>query len=358
MRFGVIIARAWNGLWTKPLWGFMATVAAGVAAVVLLPTFGGYVAVRALDVPGLIGASAQELAGADVFLGIALGMLVGSLVAFPVVVIAQGGLVYLSNAAVSGGAATVAEGWRQGVRLFGRMLGLDLVVWSAASVALAAMSIPLLAAVAAVTGDGGAGAVLGVFALLALLLLAMIPASLLVSGYFAVTTRYAVIGDQTIGRSLGNGWKAFRAAFWRVVLFALVVFAMQYAYSFATSIITTPMQLMMQGSMFMTPEFFADPATFEPDSAAFGPQMSLWFVAIIVVTYLLMVPAYIFQATLWTAFFRVLVGLDPATDAPAGGYAPTPPTPTPPTPPAPMPPMPPAPMPPQPPAPSEGSPYS
>jgi hypothetical protein len=206
--------------------------------------------------------------------------------------------------------------------------------------AIVVIEIPFILVVAlgsAATGEGNPAALIATICCGYPLLFAGIIAIVFVfTGVEALSIRYGLIGGRTFGDAIASGWKAFRVSWKRVVVFALIMVSLAYAWQLLSSIVTLPL-------LFVTLPF-RELTAVSPDPAVLGRFFDglFWVYAVMI---LFQSPFLVFNIVAWTVFFRRLTGLDPiaaptdswsepvappqqpAPDAPAAAFPPAPPQP-------------------------------
>jgi len=358
VRYGQAISSAFTTLKSGALWSFAVSIY-GVVTAVYVGLLGGALAIAG---PARLAELLKHpAANGDAWIGPVL-MLTGAftlamLISIPLTLIMHGGFIHLADEILAGRPVTVGQGWSFGASRMGRTFAIDFVVglitFGATTVAL----IPFMIAVFGLVGATGSGsgsdaltgtAIVGICCGYFFFLLLIVGISMLVSGYEALAIRYGLVGTRTSGAALSAGWQAFKAAWKNVVVFSLIVVGLQYVFSFATSIITVPLQFVL-----LPNQFTASGSTPSLDQL---PQMVTGYSILMLVSIIITVPWMVFRYSLWGAFFRQVTGLDvaggpaaplmppappetPASDAPLGAPvdrdswdAPVPPAPEPPAP--------------------------
>lgn len=336
MRYSDAITRAFRALKSGGLWGFAATASVALLAVVAIPVLAAYFVLGPV-LSGLFNGTSVGtgggLVGAGQAVAASIGFLVGLVLAIPLGLTYHGGLVHLSDEAIAGREARLGDGWSFGARRMGRTFAVDFVVgFTLFLVTLVAM-VPFIVAAALLipasgNSTGGAvGAVVGICGGYLFLFLVILAAGVVIMGWAALAIRYALIGGRTSGDALSSGWRAWRARWKSVVVFALIAIGLQYAYSFVSSIVIVPAELVL-----MPHAFF--PAGQDPSAAV--PELLRGYAVILPLSIALYLPWTVYLQNLWTAFFRQMTGLDvPPQPAPVA-YDPYVPSQTaPPQPPAP-----------------------
>jgi len=323
MKLGEVLGRSFKTLGSGMLWAYGATAFLAVAAPFALVW--GLLAVThaPLRLAGLLDSGPADARMLSAIVTMYATFLLGGLLAFIPMLAARGGLIHASNAALAQHPFTVGECWSFGWRRLGRTLGIELLIGIAYFLAIIVAEIPFFLVIAlgsSVGGDNNPAAVLGTICCGYLLLLAAIVAIMIVYlGVDAISIRYGLIGDRTVGRAISDGWKAFRVAWKKVIVFAVIMLAMAYAWQALTSLVVAPFMFLV----FPLREFIASDVPGPAVMAEFFDSFMWVYVAIIV----LYAPFTLFSAIAWTSFFRQLTGMEPADPAGAVTYPPAPPTP-------------------------------
>jgi len=247
-------------------------------------------------------------------------LLLGGLLAFLPVFAARGGLIHASDAVLAGRAFSVGECWGFGWRRLGRTLGIDLLLGILYMLAIIVAELPFFFLIflgSSVAGEDNPAAMIGSICLGYLFLFgAIIVIMIVYFGVEALSIRYGLIGERTVGKAISDGWKAFRVAWKKVLVFGLIMVGLAYAWQTLTSLVVAPfMFLVMPLGEFM--------GSAGPDPAAMTKFFDsfVWIYAAIIVLY---APFTLFNAVAWTSFFRALTGLDPQEPATAAVYPATP----------------------------------
>ena len=335
MKYSDAIARAFRALRSGGLWGFAVTVSA--AALVLIAGLAAVAyAVAGPRIEALIdmaSGSGTRVPGVGQALAASAGLVLGLILALPLALIYHGGLVHLSDDALAGRATHVGAGWSFGTRRMGRTFAVDFAAGAILFVVLLLAILPVILAFVAIGAASPSSAASDIVAVggvcfgYLLFIVVVLGASLVVSAWESLSIRYALIGGRTSGDALGSGWRAFRARWKSVVLFALILLGMQYGYAFVTSIVLVPIEFVTMPHAFFSAG--------QGDPAQVLPEMLRAYAVILPVAMVINVPWFVFFHNLWTAFFRQMTGLDVPPE-PAFAYVPYPPTqPAPPAPPSP-----------------------
>lgn len=359
MKYTEVLGTAFKSLKSPGLWGFFLT-AYGAIGLVFGVVLGGAWLAGGSGTAALF-ADPAALEGTAPPAGFLTGFFImwgafsaAFLLSLPLLLIMHAGAVHLTNAYQSGGDASVGAGWGAGLKRMGRVLGIDFIAGLVPTLIMAVAFVPLVIVLLAAGGpdqSGAGAAAFGTFCCgLLIWMLVIMLVSLLYQGYEALAVRYGVIGDHTVGSALSSAWQAFKVSWKQVLVFSLMVLGIGYGWSMVTSIITTPLQLVVMPMESYSPNW-------EPTPQQMGRMFSL-MPLLYIVSFLVTLPYYVFLYSAWTAFFRRLTGLDtppmppqawsPAPTGygyapPAPGYPPAPPVAqpgyappsTPPTPPAP-----------------------
>lgn len=315
MKYSDVLGRSFRALKSWPLWAFSLIAVAAVAV-----CFGIAAAlVSVIDTSGLMRlmqVPASEAAMLRSMLRLYAVMIVGGLLALPVMLVVYAGFIHMADSVLAGRPVTAGEGWSFGFRRAGRLLGIEAILYLFYALGMIAVMAPFMALVifgAATSENGGAAGLIGSICLGYLWLFAGIIVLMVVyTGVEGLSTRYGLVGDRKVIDAVSSGWKAFRVRWKNVVVFGLIMVGLMYAWSFVTSIITTPLMLFAMPFSTWTA---SEPS---PDALAGMMDSMLWLYALM---FLLTTPAYIFMAVGWTAFFRQLTGLD---TPPPSYYATTP----------------------------------
>jgi hypothetical protein len=365
MNYTDIINRAFRTLKSGGLWGFVVTVQLALLVMFAVAAGVGFAAsggisgfARMFDVLKLSAVpNPSDFAPLFILYG---ALAVAGILSIPLSLISYGGMIRLTDDAQAGRPVTVGAGWAQGARLIGRVFLVELVFGLITMALFLVSFVPIiLGAVAASRGgdNPGGGAVAGICGGLFLLVIVFF-ALILMGGFEALAVRYAVIGDRTAGDAVGAGWAAFRARFGSVLLLMLILFGFGFAVYIVQTALNYAVQFATMGSMM----FNSSSADFS--STAYLSRFLPAFGLLMLLSTAMSILTRIFGASMWTAFFRQMTGLDPLPQ-PAGPYPMSPygagyyPAPTPPGYVAPMPPTdasqaPPTWMPPTPPQPPAG----
>ena len=318
MKYSDALSKGFATLRSKGLWGFAVTVemaqfalvavVVGAAAFVIGPS-------GIVELLRSLGTGAPP--ASDTWTRIAIlggSLFVAGILTIPLALIAYSGRIHLADEVQAGRPVTVGQGWAFGLSRLGRTFLMGLAALALVTVLLVCAAIPLVAAVVAAAGSREAsgaiiGAVCGGFLLLILLFVAL----LLASSYLSIAIRYALIGDRTAGEALKAGWQAFHVRFKNVVVWGLIMVGL-YTVIY-----------IVQTTLTYAVEFGAKGLRASGGGGATGGALGAG-VAIYVVFYIFaLVVSIVWQvaeASLWTAFFRQLTGLQPVGLLPGQGYAP------------------------------------
>lgn len=323
MKYSDAISRAFRALKSGGVWGFAAS-AAGSMLVVLIVVVGGSVLALGGSLDNLL-AKALPLAtrtnGAGAFIVGFAAFLFALVFVIPLALIYHGGMVRVSDEAISGRGAHVAQGWETGFRRMGRTFGIDFVVGAIVLLAMLVALLPFVLAIVALSGggDNSARAVTGILGICGgylVFLIVIIAVSLVASAWEALSIRYGIIGGRTAGDALGAGWGAFKARWKNVVLFALIALGFQYAYSLISSIILVPAEFVTM------PHVLLSSASSTPDPSVVLPEVARAYAVLIPLSFAIQLPWMVFYYNLWTAFFRQMTGLDVPPQPIQYGYPP------------------------------------
>lgn len=334
MKYSEVLGASFRALKSGVLWLYSLTALAAIAVCFGIVAAGAFSLDlgRAAQAIGGIPAAEVEMIGS--MLRFYATLILGGLLSLPVFIVVYGGMIHMSDAVLAGRPASAGECWRFGMSKFGRLLGIEALLYLFYMLAVFVMFIPIALIVVAVSAAGAAasdeaaiGGLIGGVCLGYLVFFVAIMAVVLVyTGVESLSSRYGLIGDRTLGDAVSSGWQAFRARWKQVVVFGLIVMAITYAWSFATSIVLSPLSLVA-----MPWSTMSNPAA-EPSAAEVAGMMDgmIW---VYMATFVLMLPSYVFMAVAWTAFFRRLTGLEapPVTPVwasfPGSGYPQQPPQP-------------------------------
>ncbi|NTW28063.1 MAG: hypothetical protein HGA39_01685 [Coriobacteriia bacterium] len=325
MNYTELVGKGFKGLKSGTAWGFWATVQAAVLGLYLVLVGA---AVAAAGGPGaletlwnrLIGGVQPSLTMLMPLIVIYAAFVVAALLAIPLRLIGIGGLVHITDEFQSGRKVTVGGAWGWGAGRIGRVFLIQLVLGVAAFLAAILALVPFFIGIASVarTGDAGGGALVGGLCGTSLLMLLMLLVLFFLSAFIEIVIRYAVIGDRGAGSALSAGWKAFRACFKYVFMFLVITYGILLAIGVIDGIVNSIIQAV----------FTASTAMFSSASSDSAQEFGTVLKSIIVTLPVSLAVGFlttILNASLWTAFFRRMTGLDP--DAPRAVYPP-PSTPT------------------------------
>ena len=328
MKYGRAISSAFSTLKSGSLWGFVASIY-GAITLLYVALFGGAIAIvgpsRLVELFNSPGSGGSDWIAPVLLLGGTL--LLAMLLVIPLSLIMHGGLVHLSDEILANRPVTVGQGWSFGASRMRRTFAIDflvgLIVFGVMLVALVPFGISV-AGLAAGSGSGASSGVAfgGICCGYLIFFLFAVATSMLASGYEAVAIRYGLVGTRSAGQAMGAAWQAFKARWKDVVVFSLIVLGLQYTFSFATSIVTGPMQF------FLLPNAFTTGGS--TPSADQLPRFFVGFTVLMIVSIVITVPWVVFQYSLWSAFFRQLTGLEvvvaaPISSEPPSALAPEPP---------------------------------
>lgn len=324
MIYSDILRRAFAGMKSGALWIFMLTATLLRMLVILITTGIVYFGVGTTGFQGMLPAFASGRSAAIVpQIAYSTTVMLAALLALPISLIASGGAAHLSDEVLAGRTATSAQGWSAGLRNFGRVLVITLVIGLLMGVVVAVGFIPLiLGIVAGIAGSARGGSPVSLFAGVCcgyLLFFFVLMFAVFVFGAVqSIAIRYAVIGGRHAGDALSAAWKAFRARLKNVFVFSLIIVGITLVGLVILSVVLIPL------------EFATGIAHFGAAARAtrtFGELIRSNMITTPVVA-LVMLPLTIFIALAWTAFFRQMTGLDvvqppqPVYSPPAVGYAP------------------------------------
>lgn len=322
MKYGDVLGRSFKALGNGGLWAYGASALAVVAAPFVLV----WATITVSGAPRMIGQAlelgAEETQVVGGFAVLYATLLLGGLLAVVPLLIARGGLIHAANAAIAHEPVSVGACWSFGLRSLGRTMGIELGLGLMYLLAIVVAEIPffIFVAMGAASGsEDNMAAFIGSMCFGYLFLFFAIIAIVVVyAGVEALAIRYGLIGGRTFGDAISSGWKAFRAAWKRVVVFGLIMVALAYAWQMLTSVITTPFLFLAMP--------FSELIKDNPDPAALGSFFDgfIWVYAAMIVLY---APFTLFNAVAWTAFFRQLTGLDAVASPPAPTVTPAPPAP-------------------------------
>jgi len=326
------ISRAFRTLKAGSPWGFIASSYAAIVGLFVLALTVGIAALggtaRLVQTFAAISSSSRtptlhEFAPVFVLWALAVGV---SLLSIPIAVAQYGGTIHLTDEIQAGRDARVGDGWAFGFRRFWRVVAVELVIGLITFALVTVVIAPIVTlAVAAAKTNGSAGAVVGLVCGGMLLVLALVFGVLMISGFEAIAIRYALIGDRTAGDALTAGWAAFKARFKNVFAFVLIIVGFAIIFSIAQTVLNYVIRFATIGSL----AFSGSPSGLAPASLSALVSRALPVLVIIYIIELALAAAVrLFQASMWTAFFRQMTGLDVAQPRsgyiPPYGYAPEP----------------------------------
>jgi hypothetical protein len=325
VKYSDAIGRAFKALKHGGLWGFAASAMLSILGVFAVLGGGAYLAVGRGSLGRFFESLSSTSGGVPDFraLIVLMGALfLASLISIPLGLIYHGGTIHLSDEAIAGRPVRVGDGWSFGARRMGRVFAVEFVVGLIATAGVFAAMVPLFAAIIGGFALGSPDKspvpfIAGLCGGYLIFFLIVIAVSLFISAYEALSIRYGLVGERTAGDALGSAWKATRARWKNVVLFALIVLGFQYAYGMVTSLVIVPLEFLLMPGL-----FFPGAGSQNPEQIL--PQMVRFYAVVYPLIFALQLPWVVFLANLWTAFFRQLTGLDVPVPAP---FDPPPPAP-------------------------------
>ena len=325
MNYSDIISRAFRTLKKGSLWGFVvstygATLLLFVAATVFAVLAAGPSLLSLFRGGASSGLVDRMLPSLLAIIGV---FTLALLLAIPLSLIAYGGLIHQTDEAQAGRDASVGDAWRFGARRMGRVFLVELVLGLVAFALTLVGVIPIVLVIAASSGsrNSGAGIVFGVCGG-GLVLLLLVFALWMLGAFEALSIRYALIGDRTASDAIGAGWQAFRARFGNVFMVLLILLAFRLVVGIIQQVLSYALQFAGLGSAGLA-------NTTSPESALRSATTLMRaapiFLIIYLVTFIVALAWRVFDASLWTAFFRQLTGLSqpPAPAYSAYGQPPT-----------------------------------
>jgi len=325
MNYSDIISRSFRTLGRGSIWAFMVSVLGvvflGLAVIMgaALVAAGGSDAVGSL-VSAIRDNSTPDASVVGLFLAFGGALFLFGIFSIPLELIGYGGLIHQTSEVMAGRSATVGGAWSFGARRMGRVFAIEFVIGALALGLILVGTIPLVAGIVAAVGKNAGAGVAGICGGILLLLVAVI-AVIMLGGFEALAIRYALIGDRSAGDALSAGWSAFRARFGSVLAFLLIVFGFSIVVSMVQSFVDFVARFTVLGTsgiMFAPSAEFLSSGEIRSIAAMFAISYVIAFVFGMVLR--------IFQASMWTAFFRQMTGLDAPLPTAAdrySGYTPT-----------------------------------
>ena len=322
MNYSDIITRAFHTLKKGSLWGFVvstygATLLLFVVAAVLGVVGAG---VSISDIFRHASTSSAFWDSARPALALAGALVLAGLLAIPLGLIAYGGLIHQTDEAQAGRDASVGDAWRFGARRMGRVFLVELILGVLGFALTLAVVVPIVLVLvgSSRSNNAGAGLVAGICGG-ALLILLLVFALWMVGAIESLAIRYALIGDRTASDAIGAGWKAFKARFGNVFVLLLILFGFRIVVFFVQSIFNYALEFVAFGTAGLTRSVGS--SALESGQALL--RVAPIFLLIYLVAFIIAMAWQVFAASLWTAFFRQLTGLD-QPPAPAYGAYPQP----------------------------------
>jgi hypothetical protein len=329
MNFGEIIKKAWRITWRyRALW--VLSLFAGISGWTGGGSGGSSSSSSGTDDPASyfdtdISSWLSSLERAiPMILTVILVLLIIGLVWGILGLAARSGLVHAVNEIEEGRTYSLGAAWQVGFDRFWRMVGLGLLLNLPIGVLGLAFTILVLAPIMLplIRGAEPTGAIVApVCGGLAVGIPVLVVVSLILGILYVIATRFVVLYDMGVMQAIGEAWRAFRARTKDHVLMWLVNFGLNVAAGIVFAIPVTLLALAI-----------ALPAFVAGSAGEWSALAGVVVVLVIVILALSLLYTGIwgtFTSSLWTIFFRRLVGMEKpvqptfAAAAPTGwGYAP------------------------------------
>jgi hypothetical protein len=326
VNYSDIISRALRTLKKGGIWGFVASTYGATFAVLIgavaVAFFASGPAETLRAIGGLGQTSAPSLSTLRPVFFVYGGLIIGSLLTIPIALISYGGLIHLTDGALAGRDVTISEAWAFGARRMGRVIAIELLFGLVATALALVGSVPLIVAiVAAARADSAGPAILVGFCGSGLLILLLVLILELMVGFEALAVRYALIGDRTAGDAIGAGWAAFRARFGSVLLLLLMLFGLGLLIGLVQSAVQAVLEFVSFGTVGLSAAIRGSAWTRHGTGVFVGVYALIYLIVFVVAAF-----RRVLHASLWTAFFRQMTGLDvpiaPASPAAFPAYPP------------------------------------
>lgn len=318
MRFGTVLSDSWKALWRSwALWGLVAIWMALTAVLLVVAA----VAFSSLLLTALDGMSPDPV---RVALFSAIAGLMG-LALVPLYWFVHAAAIHMSNEALAGITPRLADGLAAGRRRIGSLAGFELALWAVLVVAGGVLAVLVgvvfggtLAATASNDSLGSFGAFMSVFCCMyAVLIFLSLVASVFIMAFEAVGARAAVLSGRSGLEAFKDAWSALRSSFKKMLVMGLIMLGVTWGYSFMSSIVLTPLQLVFYPQMsMMDPDAMMETA----DLTAFMGTFGLFWIVYMLASFAITFPLTIYMYLAWTAFYRQLVGIASAEETPAPQY--------------------------------------